>query len=119
MRFLVLSDVHANSTALDAALAAVEGRWERAVCLGDVVDYGPDPNEATERVKALDPIIIRGNHDKVVAGLAGLESFNPVAQIAAVWTRAQLSPEKQRVHHAVADGPCFGGNPHAGPRLLS
>src|ERR1017187_10377187 len=92
MRFLVLSDIHANSTALDAALAAVEDRWERVICLGDVVDYGPDPNEVTERVKALDPIIIRGNHDKVVAGLAGLESFNPVAQIAAQWSRVQLSP---------------------------
>ena len=44
MRFLVLSDIHANTTALEASLAAVEGRWEQLVCLGDVVDYGPDPN---------------------------------------------------------------------------
>ena len=87
MRYLVLSDIHANSTALEASLAAVEGRWERIVCLGDVVDYGPDPNEVTERVKALDPFIIRGNHDKAVAGLTDLEDFNPVAQIATRWTR--------------------------------
>jgi predicted phosphodiesterase len=110
MRFLVLSDVHANSTALDAALAAVEGRWERAVCLGDVVDYGPDPNEATEKVKALDPIIIRGNHDKVVAGLAGLESFNPVAQIAAVWTREQLSPANSEYIAQLPMGPAAAGS---------
>jgi predicted phosphodiesterase len=90
MRFLVLSDIHANSTALDASLAAAEGRWERALCLGDVVDYGPDPNEVTERVKALDPLIIRGNHDKVVAGLADIEDFNPLAQTAARWTREHL-----------------------------
>src|SRR5271165_811185 len=93
MRFLILSDIHANSTALEAALAAVEGGWERVVCLGDVVDYGPDPNEVTQRVKALAPIIIRGNHDKAVAGLTGLEDFNPVAQIAAAWTRENLRPE--------------------------
>src|ERR1700733_4539894 len=92
MRFLILSDIHANATALDACLAAVKGRWERVVCLGDLVDYGPDPNEVTERVQALAPVIIRGNHDKVVAGLADLEEFNPVAQIAAQWTRQHLRP---------------------------
>jgi predicted phosphodiesterase len=93
MRFLVLSDIHANSTALEASLAAAEGRWERVICLGDIVDYGPDPNEVTERVKALAPFIIRGNHDKAVTGLADLDDFNPVAQIAARWTRERLSPE--------------------------
>ncbi len=46
MRYLILSDLHANSTALEAALSAVAGRWEGVVCLGDVVGYGPDPNEA-------------------------------------------------------------------------
>src|ERR1700688_3574290 len=92
MRFLVLSDIHANSTALEAALAAAEGRWERILCLGDIVDYGPDPNEVTERVKALAPLIIRGNHDKAVAGLTDLEDFNPVAQLAAEWTRRQMHP---------------------------
>jgi predicted phosphodiesterase len=90
MRFLVLSDIHANSTALEASLVAAEGRWERALCLGDVVDYGPDPNEVTERVKALAPFIIRGNHDKVVTELADIEDFNPLAQIAARWTREHL-----------------------------
>ena len=92
MRFLVLSDIHANATALEASLAAVEGRWEKVVCLGDIVDYGPDPNEVTERVRALAPVIIRGNHDKAIAGLIDLEGFNPMAQIAAQWTREQMEP---------------------------
>jgi predicted phosphodiesterase len=92
MRYLVLSDVHANLTALDAALEAVKGRWDRAYCLGDIVDYGPDPNEVTERVRELSPTIIRGNHDKAVAGLTDLEEFNPVAQLAAEWTRRQMHP---------------------------
>ena len=90
MRFLVLSDIHANLTALDACLDAVKGQWERVYCLGDLVDYGPDPNEATERVKGLSPVIIRGNHDKAVAGITDLEDFNPVARVAAQWTRTQM-----------------------------
>ena len=47
MRILVLSDLHANATALAAALDAAAGRWDVSVCLGDVVGYGPDPNEVT------------------------------------------------------------------------
>src|SRR6202011_2714445 len=105
MRFLVLSDIHANSTALEAALAAAEGRWERILCLGDVVDYGPDPNEVTERVKALAPFIIRGNHDKVVAGLADLDDFNPVAQTAARWTRDHLRPDNSAYIAQLPAGP--------------
>ena len=87
MRFLVLSDVHANLTALDAAIAAAEGRWERAVCLGDLVGYGPDPNEAVDCVRGLTNVVIRGNHDKGVAGLTDPEEFNPVARLALEWTR--------------------------------
>ena len=105
MRFLVLSDIHANSTALEASLAAVTGRWERIACLGDIVDYGPDPNEVTERVKALDPLIIRGNHDKAVAGLLNLDVFNPIAQIAAKWTREYLRPEHLEYIAQLPQGP--------------
>jgi predicted phosphodiesterase len=108
MRFLVLSDIHANSTALEASLAAAEGRWERALCLGDVVDYGPDPNEVTERVKALDPLIIRGNHDKVVAGLADIEDFNPLAQTAARWTREHLRSSNMTYIAQLPAGPAHG-----------
>jgi predicted phosphodiesterase len=93
MRFLVLSDIHANATALEACLDAARDRWERVICLGDLVDYGPDPNEATEQVRSLEPVIIRGNHDKAVTGLLDLEEFNPAAQIAARWTHTQLRPE--------------------------
>jgi predicted phosphodiesterase len=105
MRFLVLSDIHANSTALEASLAAATGRWERIACLGDIVDYGPDPNEVTERVKALDPLIIRGNHDKGVAGLIDLDVFNPVAQVAAQWTREHLRPENLTYVAQLPPGP--------------
>jgi len=69
MRILVLSDLHGNATALNAALAAAQGRWEQIVCLGDVVGYGPDPNEVTSKIRELGAQTIRGNHDKAATGL--------------------------------------------------
>lgn len=93
MRLLVLSDIHANLTALEAALEAATGNWDRVVCLGDVVGYGPDPNEVTTRVRELDAITIRGNHDKAVTDLMGTDDFNPIARAAVLWSRAQLSNE--------------------------
>lgn len=93
MRYLILSDIHANLTALDAVLDAARGRWEKAVCLGDLVGYGPDPNEVIDRVRSLAAVTIRGNHDKAICGLANPEEFNPVARDAVLWTRAQLRPE--------------------------
>jgi predicted phosphodiesterase len=93
MRLLVLSDIHANLTALEAAFTAAEGSWERAVCLGDVVGYGPDPNEVTTRIRELGANTIRGNHDKAVTDLMATDDFNPVARAAVQWSRSQLSNE--------------------------
>ena len=92
MRLLILSDLHANLTAFEAALAAASGRWDAAVCLGDVVGYGPDPIGVSEKIQGLTKETIRGNHDKAVAGIMSSEDFNPVAKIAVDWTREQLSP---------------------------
>jgi diadenosine tetraphosphatase ApaH/serine/threonine PP2A family protein phosphatase len=105
MRLLVFSDVHANATALEAALQACAGRWERAVCLGDIVGYGPDPNEVVERVRSLVSAIVRGNHDKAVSGISDLEDFNPVARAAVEWTRGQLRPENLRYLRNLPAGP--------------
>ncbi|MGA2509379.1 MAG: metallophosphoesterase family protein [Candidatus Acidiferrales bacterium] len=93
MRYLILSDIHANITAFETVLEAAEGRWDKAVCLGDLVGYGPDPNEVIDRVRELPAVTIRGNHDKAVTGLANPEEFNPLAQNAVLWTREQLRPE--------------------------
>jgi predicted phosphodiesterase len=93
MRILVLSDLHSNATALDAVLDAAKDRWDLPVCLGDVVGYGPDPNEVTERLRELGAQTIRGNHDKAVTGLMPTDDFNPVAKAAVDWTRAQLKPD--------------------------
>ncbi len=105
MRHLVLSDIHANRSALEAALAAVEGRWEKVVCLGDVVGYGPDPNEVIDRVRALGAMTIRGNHDKASCGLADAEDFNPVARTAANWTREHLRADNLTYLQQLPPGP--------------
>jgi predicted phosphodiesterase len=105
MRYLILSDIHANLTALETALQAAEGKWEKAICLGDIVGYGPDPNEVIDRVRALKAVTIRGNHDKAGSGIADAGDFNPVARSAALWTRDQLRPENRDYLEKLPTGP--------------
>ena len=70
MRYLIVSDIHANLEALDAVLEAAAGAWDETLVLGDLVGYGADPNAVVDRVRALEPRgIVRGNHDKAACGL--------------------------------------------------
>lgn len=108
MRILVLSDIHANATALSAALDACKGRWDHAVCLGDVVGYGPDPNEVTEKIQELGARTIRGNHDKAVCDLLATDDFNPVAKSAIDWTRSKLTKENLAWLAKLPQGPLEG-----------
>jgi predicted phosphodiesterase len=105
MRILVLSDLHSNRTGLDAALAAAKDRWDQVVCLGDIVGYGPDPNETTDKLREIGARCIRGNHDKAVCGLMPVDDFNPVARAAADWTSARLTPENLAFLRALPQGP--------------
>src|SRR5438093_742119 len=91
MRYLVLTDIHANLEALDTCLAdALVRTYDATLVLGDLVGYGPDPNAVVERVQALQPIaIVRGNHDKVACGLEQADGFNSVAKTAAARRRAR------------------------------
>jgi diadenosine tetraphosphatase ApaH/serine/threonine PP2A family protein phosphatase len=94
MRYLVLTDIHANLEALDACVADATRRgFDRTLVLGDLVGYGADPDAVIERVQALEPAaIVRGNHDKVASGLELAEGFNSVAKSAARWTLDTLEP---------------------------
>ncbi len=105
MRFLILSDIHANLEALEAVLASVEGRWDRAVCCGDLVGYGADPNAAVDWVRANSSLVVRGNHDRACSGLEDLSWFNPIARAAAVWTHETLTRENLAYLQALARGP--------------
>ena len=93
MRYLVLSDIHSNLEALESCLELADGKYDAAVCLGDLVGYGPDPNAVVARMRQLTDAIIRGNHDKACAGLSDAEDFNVLAKLTAFWTRQALTPE--------------------------
>src|SRR5580692_4171566 len=93
MRALILSDIHGNLEALEAVLAAANGGYDQLWHLGDAVGYGARPNEVIERIRALATLHVRGNHDRVVSGIASAEGFNPIAALAAYWTSLQLPQE--------------------------
>jgi predicted phosphodiesterase len=109
VRFLIISDIHANLTAFEAVLTAAENRWDRCLCLGDVVGYGPDPNESIDLLNTLNPTVIRGNHDKAACGQTDASDFNPVAKLAAEWTTQQLRPENLQYLRGLAQGPLEAG----------
>ncbi len=107
MRYLVLSDIHSNIDALDAVLEAVPtARYDRLLVLGDLVGYGAEPNLVVDRVRQLAPAaIIRGNHDKVAAGIESADGFNPTAQRAAAWTQEALTPDNRLFLATLSPGP--------------
>ncbi len=104
MRFLLISDIHSNLEALEACLAHAPS-CDQIVNLGDVVGYGGSPNEVIARSRVLGGTVIRGNHDKVCAGLQDMRDFNPIAGMAALWTRQQLTPENLEWLKSLAAGP--------------
>lgn len=93
MRILVISDIHANLTALEAVLQDA-GEIDSVWCLGDLVGYGPDPNECIYRIRELPGLVcLLGNHDAAVIGRIDIDSFNSEAQKVVTWTRDVLIPE--------------------------
>jgi len=96
VRVALLSDVHANLTALDAVLAALPAVDELWV-MGDTVGYGPDPSEVIARLHERGAHLVAGNHDRAVATGEGLELFNPIAAEAAALHRSWLSSDELAV----------------------
>ncbi|HZQ69788.1 MAG TPA: metallophosphoesterase family protein [Terriglobales bacterium] len=104
MRVLLLSDIHSNVEALEACLVAAPS-YDLVVNLGDIVGYGASPNEAIERSRSLGNLCVRGNHDKASAGLMDLSDFNPIAGLAAIWTREHLTPDNLEWLKSLPPGP--------------
>jgi predicted phosphodiesterase len=97
MRAAVISDIHANLHALEAVLEDVEGERPDAVwCLGDLVGYGPRPNECCAVVAERADLCLVGNHDLVSLDRADVSDFNYEAAAAALWTREVLTDESRR-----------------------
>jgi diadenosine tetraphosphatase ApaH/serine/threonine PP2A family protein phosphatase len=118
LRILIISDIHANLEALEACLKAAP-EHDRVFNLGDIVGYGANPNEVTERSRALGTVFVRGNHDKACTGMMDLDDFNPVAARAALWTRKHLTTDNLEFLRALPHGPvaplenlqCVHGSP--------
>jgi predicted phosphodiesterase len=94
MRVAVVSDIHSNLHALEAVLAAIEAESpDELWCLGDLVGYGPRPNECCAAIAERADVCLAGNHDLAVQGTLDLEEFGGEAAVAARWTRGVLEPE--------------------------
>jgi predicted phosphodiesterase len=107
MRYLILTDIHANLEALEACLKDATPRgYDQTVFLGDLVGYGADPNAVVDIVRELKPVaMVRGNHDKVVFGLDQAEGFNAVAKSAAAWMLRTLTPKNREWVASLPQGP--------------
>src|SRR5215467_1882944 len=96
MRVAVVSDIHSNLHALEAVLAAIDAEApDELWCLGDLVGYGPRPNECCAILAERADVCLAGNHDLAVRGTIDLEEFGGEAAVAARWTRDVLAPEAQ------------------------
>jgi diadenosine tetraphosphatase ApaH/serine/threonine PP2A family protein phosphatase len=93
MRILIISDIHANFTALETVLKDAQGRWDYVWCLGDVVGYGPDPNECVDRIRELPHLCLAGNHDWAALDRLDIRIFNADARRAVDWTRETLTSD--------------------------
>ena len=105
MRYLILSDIHANLEGLNAVLAHAKNQYDTIVNCGDLAGYGPDPNAVIDWCRATNAIVVRGNHDKACAHLENLDWFNPVARMSAVWTHGVLTPENRQYLADLQQGP--------------
>jgi predicted phosphodiesterase len=108
VRYLILSDMHANWDAFEAVLRrARRKRFDAVLVLGDLVGYGGAPNQVVEAVRDLGPRLhtVRGNHDKVVAGIDTGANFNQTALTAAQWTSQRLTPGNLRYVRDLPKGP--------------
>lgn len=94
MRIAVISDIHSNLNALEAVIANLP-EYDELFCLGDLVGYGPQPNEVVERLRQLGPnVVLMGNHDYAVV-TGDTEGFSSHAAEAVEWTKEKIKPQNR------------------------
>ena len=98
MRYAIFTDIHANLEALETVLAKIdelskEEPIDQTWFLGDLVGYGPNPNECIDLLRERTDVIIAGNHDWAAVGKLDLDDFSAAARISAEWTAEQLTEE--------------------------
>jgi diadenosine tetraphosphatase ApaH/serine/threonine PP2A family protein phosphatase len=100
MRVAVVSDIHSNLHALEAVLEALdEESPDELWCLGDLVGYGPRPNECCALIAERAQVCLAGNHDLAITGALDMDEFHGDAAAAARWNREQLTPESRAILH--------------------
>jgi len=96
MRLAILSDIHGNLTALNRVLKRLDSlQIDDMICLGDVVGYGPHPNDCCNIIHQNCRFCIAGNHDFAALRLLDSRNFNPFARTAINWTVSILTPENK------------------------
>ena len=107
----VISDIHSNKEALDAVLSEIVRLGvETIFCLGDIVGYNADPDCCVDVVMSRAVEVLRGNHDKAVAGFLDLDWFNSSARAAALWTRSTVRPDTLETLRKLVQGPREAGD---------
>ncbi|OGF62411.1 MAG: hypothetical protein A2Y62_17355 [Candidatus Fischerbacteria bacterium RBG_13_37_8] len=107
MKYLILSDIHSNYEALKSVFASVKRKhFDLTLMLGDLVGYGASPNQVVNIIRSLkNTVVIRGNHDKVAAGLESGNNFNRPASISAKWTYEKLTQINRNYLRKLIRGP--------------
>lgn len=100
MRYAIFTDIHANLEALDTVLEKIDALSKEKPIdhiwfLGDLVGYGPNPNECIDKLRKRTDVMIAGNHDWAAVGKIDLEDFSAAARISAEWTAEQLTEENK------------------------
>jgi predicted phosphodiesterase len=94
MRYAILSDVHGNIESLQRAIALTD-ESDHILCLGDIVGYGPNPNECVELLRNRAKHAVLGNHDLAALENFGVEYFNDAARAAIAWTQGVLTEDNR------------------------
>lgn len=119
MRVLVLSDIHANHTALKAVIKDA-GMVDETWCLGDLVGYGPNPNEVVEEMRGMEKLTcVLGNHDMAAIERMPLSSFNGDARHSLLQQQAMLSKDNLEFMKSLGAAPLVKGQVtlvHGSPR---
>lgn len=94
MKYAIFSDVHSNIDALEVVLSELaKEKIDKYICCGDIVGYGPNPNECIDRLK--NAIIVAGNHDRAAIGMMDISQFNERAKAAIQWTSSNITEENK------------------------